>query len=187
MTCYDSSSPWLPWFPRKSFFKCSKMRYWYSNLWKSPYRGRGYPTPPPPLLGRFALSPGAPIIPQTWKQIDTYVHRATKQPLKKLIGFACPLRGSVMYVDDDNTPTPLWQISHNFFQVGKKMWRSQRMRTVILLIKSFTFASSGGCRGHTRPVPPPFWNLFVQLPPPPFCTCAPPPFENLTKKCVGTI
>ena len=50
------------------------MRFWYSNFWKSPYRGRGVsPLPHPP----FAPSHRTPIIlppppPQSWKQIDTY-------------------------------------------------------------------------------------------------------------------
>ena len=40
-------------------------------------------------------------------------------------GWFCPFlclwaQRSVMYVDDDNTPTSLWQVCHTFFQVGRE-------------------------------------------------------------------
>ena len=44
-------------FPRKSFFKCSKMRFWYSNFGKCPYRGRGYPQAPTPSPRSVASLP----------------------------------------------------------------------------------------------------------------------------------
>ena len=63
---FHSSSPWILTFNslEKSFFKCSKMRFWYSKFSKVPTVGGGYPTPSHRTLLRLVVLPPPPPNPK---------------------------------------------------------------------------------------------------------------------------